>query len=223
MKDWYYVITESMLDLGLRGTELNLFAIIFGYSQRGDGCCYATRQELARRCGVASRRTIDSAISALIEKGLIRRDNVVKNGKEMTAYSYIYEGAKIAPSPVQNLHPMGVQKFHKGGANSAHMENKEEKKVDNKTTPTPSSFTPPTFDQVVDYCKSRGFADPEGFADYYIETSNNNGWRKKDGTPVTNWKNNVLVWEKYHKEEAFPKRRPVTAGRTVSTLSPIYR
>ena len=43
MKDWYYVITESMLDLGLRGTELNLFAIVFGYSQRGDGCCYATR------------------------------------------------------------------------------------------------------------------------------------------------------------------------------------
>jgi hypothetical protein len=39
MKEYFYTITEGMIELGLRGTALNLFAIIYGYSQRGDGCC----------------------------------------------------------------------------------------------------------------------------------------------------------------------------------------
>lgn len=135
------------------------------------------------------------------------------------------------PSSFTELGKSTPQKLQ-GGSTIHHKNQPMEKPSDGESnrwenhpmeTPTHSSFTPPTFDQVVDYCKSRGFADPEGFADYYLETSSNNGWRKKDGTPVTNWKNNVLVWEKYHKDEIFPKRRPVTAARTVSTLSPIYR
>lgn len=214
MKEYFYTITESMLDLGLRGTELNLFAIIFGYSQRGDGCCYATRQELARRCGVSSRRTIDAAISALIEKGLIRRENVTRKGRETTAYSYMPEGANSAHPHVQKLHTSPVQKLHTPGANSAHMENKEE----NKTVKT----TPPTPKDVADYCRSRGFADPEGFADYYVESMNLAGWVRKNGQPVDNWKQNVLQWEKHHKDEVFPKRH-VSASHTVQSPNEIYR
>ena len=88
--------------------------------------------------------------------------------------------------------------------------------------PTPS-FVPPTVQEVADYSRTRGYVDPEGFADYFVETNNNLGWKKKNGTPITNWKNCVVIWEKYHKDEVFPKRRPVTAARTLSTLSPIYK
>lgn len=86
MKEWFYTITQSMLELGLRGTELNLFAVIYGYSQKGDGCFYGTRGELCERCGVSSLRTIDSALNSLVEKGLIRRFDFEKEGQKYTAY-----------------------------------------------------------------------------------------------------------------------------------------
>ena len=103
MKEWFYTITESMLSLGLRGTELNLFAILYGYSQKGDGCCYATRAELATRCGVSSKRTIDAALDSLEERGFIVRVNVLKKGQTIPAYQYTGETSE------------GVQKLHRGG------------------------------------------------------------------------------------------------------------
>ena len=103
MKEWFYTITESMLALGLRGSELNLFANLYGYSQKGDGCCYATRAELATRCGVSSKRTVDAALASLEKKGLICRLEVVKEGQTIPAYQYVGKAAE------------GVQKLHGGG------------------------------------------------------------------------------------------------------------
>jgi hypothetical protein len=57
---------------------------------------------------------------------------------------------------------------------------------------------------VVEYCRQQGFADPEGFADYYLRCQKESGWKKKDGTAITNWKLNVQQWRRYHKNEIFP-------------------
>lgn len=120
MKDWYYIVTQSMLELGLRGTELNLYALLYGYSQRGDGCYYGTRAALAERCGVQSKRTIDAAIDSLINRGLIRRFKLGKDGQILTAYAVC---AETAP---------GVQKMHRGGANSARGEGANSAPMNNK-------------------------------------------------------------------------------------------
>lgn len=119
-----------MLRLGLRGTELSVFAILNGFSQKNAGCFFGTRKTLADYCGVSSKRTIDSAIDALLEKGLIRRYTIIRDGKEMVAYEvqgkFIQdlkdiqiEGAISAPG--------GCNFCTGGGANSAPIENKEEK------------------------------------------------------------------------------------------------
>ena len=173
MKEYFYTITESMLDLGLRGTELNLFAIIYGYSQRGDGVCYVSRPELAKRCGVASIRTIDATIRSLVDKGLILKETYKKGELQLTGY-----------------------KFNSPRANSAPMENKEENK---------KGFIPPTPKEVADYVRSRGWSDPEGFAQYYLSYHTESLWKMSNGKPIRNWKLNVVAWEPNNKNRYFSR------------------
>jgi hypothetical protein len=218
MKEYFYTITEGMIELGLRGTALNLFAIIYGYSQRGDGCCYASRGELARRCGVLSSRTIDSAMNELIEKGLVQKMNISRGGQILVAYS---TRAEIAGG-MQKLHGGCAKIAHGGCAKFAHIENiEEEKKIENNPpTPqaAPAPSMPPTVKAVADYARERGFADPEGFADYYVASNEAEGWKRKNGQPITNWKSNVLQWERYHKNERFQKRTNTTTITSANQL-----
>lgn len=203
MKEYFYTITESMLDLGLKGTELNLFAIIYGYSQRGDGICYVSRPELAKRCGVASIRTIDATIRSLINKGLILKETYKKGDLQMTGYKYNSPRANSAPTPLQNLHPTPVQKLHSPRANSAPMENKEENKEENKKENI--KYIPPTPKEVADYVRSRGWSDPEGFAKYYVSYHTESKWHMSNGKPIRNWKLNVVAWEPNNKNRYFSR------------------
>ena len=67
---------------------------------------------------------------------------------------------------------------------------------------------PPTPQEVADYVRSRGFADPEGFADYFLEVMKNDGWRMNhgEGAPVKNWKNYIVSsWERRHKNDVYTR------------------
>ena len=150
MPDWFYTIFEWMLDLELQGTEINLFAIIFGYSQKGDGCCYATRAELARRCFVKSPRTIDNAMETLMKKGLVKKFQIFKDGNYLTAYSAVAktaQGVQNLHTPSQELQPDPLQNLRGGCANIAYKENKKESKViENITLPFASDKFRETWD-----------------------------------------------------------------------------
>ena len=66
-------------------------------------------------------------------------------------------------------------------------------------------FTPPTVDQVREYCEERGsfWIDPEQFVDYY----QTRGWMLKTGK-MKDWKASVRTWERNEKkryEEEQPK------------------
>ena len=214
MKEWFYTITQSMFDLGLRGTELNLFAVIYGYSQKGDGCYYGTRKELCERCGVSSLRTIDSALASLIEKGLINRFTFEKDGQTFTAYGC----ADSAQGGVQNLHG-GCAKIARGGcANSAHMKNKY---IENKNITTTTGR--PSVDDVADYVRGKGFKDPSGFASYYVEINDNRDWIAGNGKPVKNWKNNILNnWMKYKDQTFTSSPAPFTPTPAIQPAKKYY-
>ena len=194
--EWYYVIHQWMQELGLRGTELNLFAILYGYSQQEDGCFYGTRATLAKRCGVSSTRTIDTALESLLNKGLIRK-KIVKNG-EQTLITYSTR-AKSAQGCAKNAQGV-LQNLEGGCAEIAHKNNKEENKIEKKLPPTPQA--------VAEYVRSRGFRDPEGFADMFVEFCTNAGWRFRngEGEPIANWKNYIVsAWEQNHKNKTYPR------------------
>lgn len=189
MDEWFYIVTESMLGLGLRGTELAVFAILNGYSQNNAGCFFGTRQTLAERCGVTSKRTIDAAIDSLLEKKMIRKYTIIRDGKELVAY-------EVRNKFVQDLEDIkiGVQNLHGGcaisargeGAISAPIENKE---IENKKEITSPII--PSVEEVADFVKGKGFADPEGFASFYVEYNENRDWIAANGKPIRNWKNNI--------------------------------
>lgn len=201
MKEWFYTVTQSMVELGLRGAELSLFAILNGYSQRAEGCFFGTRYTLAEQCGIKSTRTIDATLRSLIDKGLIRRYNITISGREYIAYSVVGDwGVSKNCAPQSKNCSKGEQKLRTEGAKIAHNKNIYKEHLNNNTPPTPSD--------VADYCRSRGWSDPEGFADYYIAYQTEAGWKTKEGKPIENWKLNVLVWERYHKEETYSTKQP---------------
>ena len=61
-----------------------------------------------------------------------------------------------------------------------------------KKSKTASRFTPPTLEQVIEYCNERqNGVDPERFIDYYTS----NGW-KVGKNPMKDWKAAVRTWER---------------------------
>lgn len=61
-----------------------------------------------------------------------------------------------------------------------------------------SSFIPPTQEEVQAYCDEKGYKiDVEFFFRYYTASN----WKRKDGTPVLNWKQTVVTWAKKDAEK----------------------
>lgn len=202
-----------MLDLGLRGTELVLFAVLNGYSQEGDGCYYGTRRTLANRCGVNSLGTIDTALRSLMEKGLVRRISVHLNGQDLVAYTipknFVYPIQNLN-TPTQNL-DTPYPKIEQGGCPKiGYMNNKD---IDNKK----NIFIPPTPKEVADYSRTRGFVDPEGFASHFIDYYTQTKWHLANGKPMQDWRRAVITWEPNNKFRQFgkPTPRPLPANNSL--------
>lgn len=69
------------------------------------------------------------------------------------------------------------------------------------------SFIPPTVEEIRTYCQEKGYdIDVEFFFNYYSSS----GWKRKDGSPVLNWKQTVVTWVK--KDQEKPKRNKVTTA-----------
>lgn len=83
---------------------------------------------------------------------------------------------------------------------------KEKAKAKEKESITPkpprgAAFTPPTAEQVAEYCRERGNAiDPQHFVDYYAQQK----WRLANGNPMADWKAAVRTWES--RDKAKPTR-----------------
>ena len=88
----YYTITSDILETGLKGNELLVFAIINGMTQGNYGCFYCNRTYLSKMTNCNSLRTIDNSLNSLIEKGLIKKQIITKeNGEKTLAFYSLFE------------------------------------------------------------------------------------------------------------------------------------
>ena len=137
----YYQVQGWMLNrLGLKGTALDVYAIIYAFSQDGESWFTGSLQYLIDFTN-ASRRTIINTLQDLVSMGYLEKRVGLVNGVQYNNYKAVIDpvlegGAKTAP--VQKLHgggaeiaPKGVQKLHGGGAEIAP-NNKEYNKSNNK-------------------------------------------------------------------------------------------
>lgn len=99
MNGWYLVITQDMVEgLGLRGSELLVYALVNGYSQGGRGMFTGTLEHVGSVCGL-SRRTAARTLSSLVERGLLEKVQYEVNGVKHTSYRVPAAFAGKAPAP----------------------------------------------------------------------------------------------------------------------------
>lgn len=98
----YIVVLDWMVtELELRGNELLVYALIYGFSQDGESEFTGSIQYITERTGIA-RRTVIDILHRLTAREIIVKREVKRNNVMFCTYR-----AKFA---------QGVQKLHRGGA-----------------------------------------------------------------------------------------------------------
>lgn len=114
--DNFFLVSGWMLNrLNLKGTALHVFAIIYGFSQDGEGSYTGSLQYLMDFTNT-TKKTIISTLQELVEKGyLIKTENYI-NGVKFNTYKSsplvknLHQGGEeITPDPVKKLHQGGEE------------------------------------------------------------------------------------------------------------------
>lgn len=118
--------------LGLKGSELQVYALVHSYSRNEGGCYWGSLETTSEICGF-SRGTAKNAFKSLLSKGLIRKKKAVIDGENRCIYSAVpWGGSKIDLGqnlPGQNL-PQGGSKIDLGSRAKFDPNNKD---IDNKS------------------------------------------------------------------------------------------
>lgn len=116
----FYVVQGWMVsELGLKGNELAVYAIIYGFSQAEQQYYTGSAQYLADWIK-SSKRTVLAALKSLVEKGCIEKRERLENGVKFCDYrcnffttpmkNLHHPSEKFSPLPMKNLHHPG-EKF----------------------------------------------------------------------------------------------------------------
>lgn len=108
----YYTIHGWMINrLGLKGIQLSLYAIIYGFSQDGENEYRGRTQYLCDFTGGTSKPTVLKALQDLVDKGYLKKRDEVINGVRFVRYKAVrpadVDGGKDFLPP--------VKKFDQGG------------------------------------------------------------------------------------------------------------
>lgn len=93
--DHFIMVYDWMLELGLRGVEINAFARIFSFWRKGK-MYTGSASGLAKWMGVSSRNTVGAALASLIRKGLVEKKERWENGEKYCDYTCTSSVSKIA-------------------------------------------------------------------------------------------------------------------------------
>lgn len=212
----HIVIDAYMLQLGLKGNELLIYALIAGFCQDGVSECWTSQETMAEWCGGISTRAVRDILQNLITKKLItKKECLNKNVK------YSYKVVETVPelssneqevfSTQQELSSGGdrnffpvVQELSSGNNKIDNIYDnkidnitiKEKKEIKEKKKDLPETkervFKKPSVEEISSYCQERNNnINPEQFYDYYEA----NGW-KINRNPMKDWKATVRNWER---------------------------
>lgn len=146
----YYQIQGWMINrLGLKGVPLNVYAIIYGFSQDGENEYTGSLQYLCDFCGGVSKPTIINALKSLVETGyLIRREEFI-NGVQFNRYKANLPLLKNLYYPDKEILTEGVKNFNGGGKETLpnnNIYNSPNKKGDKES----KKDAPASFDRLID-------------------------------------------------------------------------
>lgn len=81
--------------LNLKGNELLIYAIIFGFSQVENQYFTGSLNYLAEWTGISSKTTVMTILNSLISKGLLEKEEIYTNGIKFCKYKALIEPKEI--------------------------------------------------------------------------------------------------------------------------------
>lgn len=187
---WFYVITQEIRE-SFDGKEADVFAVINGFSQEGQGCFYGSLSLLSQFCGIRSKTTTQRILKNLVAKGAIVKTDELHNGVKFCTYKV-------------DKNWYGMSKIDMGDVSIIDTNNKEDININNNSLykRESSRFQKPSIEEIRQYCSSRGNnVDPDQFFNFY----ESKGWTIGK-SPMKDWRAAVRTWEKREKEVPQRKR-----------------
>lgn len=161
-------------ELELKGNELLIYAIIYGFSQTEGQQFTGSLQYLSDWTG-ATKQGVIKNLKSLVDKGLIQKEEKFINGVK-----FVYYYSTEFTTPLNKVEQGGIK--HSLPNNIDSLDNKDHN----------NRFVPPTLTEVQSYCSERkNSVDAQRFIDYYIA----NGW-KVGKNKMKDWKAAVRTWER---------------------------
>ncbi len=187
-RDNHIVIHGWMLtDLKLKGNELIIYALIYGFSQNVDNQRFSGSLQYIADWTNSTKQGVMKSLKSLESKGFIGKNEMyINNVKFCEYYATKFNGVfnKVEQGMQQSLMG-GMQQSSPNNIDLNNINNNIENSIGNKR------FTPPTLEEVSQYCNERqNGIDPQRFIDYYTS----NGW-KVGRNPMKDWKAAIRTWE----------------------------
>lgn len=165
--DNFIVIQGWMVsELGLKGNELLVYALIYGFTQNGSQAFAGTLQYIADWCN-ATRRSVGGCLKALVGKGLLRKEEEQGSFLKTCKYWAVKPERQVEKSCI----PMEKSSMERGGkeeSNDGKNIHAPEEKFSTNTignilgyTNTPP--TPPAGGGCAEKTEGRDAKKPEGF------------------------------------------------------------
>ena len=116
----YYVTNGWMInELGLTGRELQVYAIIYGFTQDEESEFSGSLNYIAEWLGTSSRHTVIRAINSLLDKGLIQKRQVMSKDITTNYYKAVLPYPTRAKEGSVETAQWVVPKRHRGSAETA--------------------------------------------------------------------------------------------------------
>ena len=218
----YIVIQGFMISrLGLSGTDLLIYAIIYGFSQDGDSVFKGTRAYLAEWCNT-SMSSVSRSLKELQKRGLIEQVHHSVDNKEVHYKANTVPSVNLTLGDMcQNDTRLG-SKRHKASVKMTpvYKDNIADNIVDTKEEEeqhTTSSLNHArTREEVEDFIQEHcPHIDASGFWNYYEKR----GWQIK-GQPIEDWRAVAATWEEKMQQEM---QAPITTEERVKLYAAYKR
>lgn len=176
-----------LTDLKLKGNELIVYAIIYGFSQAENQVFSGSLKYLADWTN-STKQSVTKCLKSLVEKGYIKKSDKIINGVKFCEY-YATEFNTVYNKVVQGMQQSCIGGVQQSLTNNIGFDNASNNTSNNKPA---SRFVPPAVEEVRAYCLERkNNVDAERFVDYY----ESKGWIVGK-TKMKDWKASVRTWER---------------------------
>ena len=171
--DKNYIVIQSFMvsELGLKGNELLIYAIIFSFSQATGQAFHGSLSYLESRIN-GTRPTVIACLKSLVKKGLIEKEEQTTNGVKLCSYRVLNnlaageeapqeavkkfdEGSEISlQGVVKNLNEGSKETLHNNKYNNK-VDNKVDNIVDNNIVENAEKYDMKVITEIVDYLNEK--------------------------------------------------------------------